>query len=170
MTGLDRPAEGGQQAGHGVGQRLRAAAWGRPADLVRGQREHERHRAGGERGQRGRHVRRQAGQQAAGALAAEVAGQRVRGHQPGQPESGQQQRVPRQAVQRCPQHVRGQLIPAVQERPQQQHVGALVDAERGGRLGHGAGQRGRGAVRERVCQRQLRLDPGQPVPLKRPGP
>ena len=170
MTGPDRPAQCGQQAGHGTGQRLRAAARGGPADLVRGQREQERHRAGGERGQRGRNVRRQAGQQAAGALAAEVAGQRVRGRQPGQPEPGQQQRVPRQTVQRCPQHVRGQLIPAAQERPQQQHIGALVDAERGGRVGHGAGQRGRGPVRERVRQRQVRLDPGQPVLLQRPGP
>ena len=170
MAGLDRAAEGGQQAGHGVGQRLRAATRGRPADLVCGQREHERDSAGGERGQRGRHVRRQAGQQATGAFAAEVAGQRARGHHPGQPEPGQQQRVPRQAVQRRPQHVRGQFIPAAQERPQQPHVGSLVDTERGGRGGHGAGQHGRGPVRERVRQRQLRLDPGQPVLLQRPGP
>ncbi len=170
MTGRDRAAQRGQQPGHGIGQRLRAAPRERPADLVRGQREHQRYAPGGRRGQRRGHMRRQPGQQAARVLAAEGPGQHGRRGPGEQPEVAHQQGMRRQAGQRRAQQVHGQVVPPAAERPHELEVGLPVDAERRRGFGDRAGQHGGGSVRERVGDRQVRLDPGQPVPFERPGP
>ncbi len=168
VVGVHGAAEFAQVGGEGVGDRLGAAAGDGPAAGVRGEGEDEAYGGGGEAAERRHHVGDEPGEEGAGALVVEAAGQPGRRRQSDEAEPGEGDGVAGQRGQRQRHEVADQGVPAVQEGRDEPPVRAgVARPEGGGRLADRAGQHGRGAVQERVGHGQLGVQPLQAVPLQR---
>ncbi len=156
----DLATERAQGSGERVGDALRTTARQRPACRVRRRAEDDRERSRERRVERQEGMRGEPGDQRARPRAAkpEARGGKDRA----QAEARQQERMAGQPHHR-PQHVVAQLAEALREWADHPAVGSGILAEPRGRLVERADQRDGGAVVEWMRDRDVRMDPLQPV-------